>query len=400
MAFPKHQHNTKGSLSPVQIPRQTLLFFGCKEDRAGLVLAKRTPLQLSLNDKASIIFLDQPVGVGFSFDGENKTAVNTSDGAAKDVYAFLVNFFKEFPQYSRQPFHIDGVSFAGHYIPAIATEILSSANSGINLRSISINNGWIDPSTHYTSVAKFACGADPKYPTALSNEHCTSIAKSAVECQQKLQIAYNSSSSIEQASATYYCNKNILHYYETNSKKSPYDIRQNTTSPTGFFDEDILKTMPNKDGWFYNNLRRPEVVEAIGASKDFPFAGGLTTQVLRDFMNSGDWGKSLAPLIPGILAKIPVLLYYGEADVICNWLGGRDVVEQLQWPGQKTFNNASMTPWNFAGKQLGEYKTAEGLTFVKIDNMGHGPGSKHDPQRAIVINLLHSFIAKHGQFNV
>ncbi|KAF3902096.1 hypothetical protein ABW21_db0202251 [Orbilia brochopaga] len=328
------------------------------------------------------------------------TKLNTSDGAAKDVYAFLVNFFKKFPQYSQQAFHIDGVSYAGHYIPAIATEILSNADSGINLKSISINNGWIDPTIHYTTLAKFACGADPKYPAVLSNEQCGIIERSAVECQQKLQAAYNTSSSTEQAAATYYCNKNLLHYYETTTQKSPYDIRRNATSPTGFFDEATLRTMPNKDAWYYDNLRRPEVVKAIGASKDVPFAGYLTTQVLRDFMDSGDWAKSSAPLIPGIVAKIPVLLYYGEADAICSWLSGKYIIEQLQWPGRQNFSSAEMAPWNVAGKRLGEYKTAEGLTFVKIDDMGHGPGAKLDPSRATVINLLNNFIAKHGQFNM
>lgn len=68
----------------------------------------------SWNANASVIFLDQPVNVGYSYSG---SSVSNTVAAGKDVYALLTLFFKQFPQYSHQRFHISGESYAGHYIP-------------------------------------------------------------------------------------------------------------------------------------------------------------------------------------------------------------------------------------------------------------------------------------------
>ena len=67
----------------------------------------------SWNSNASVIFLDQPVNVGYSYSG---SSVSNTVAAGKDVYALLTLFFKQFPEYAKQPFHISGESYAGHYV--------------------------------------------------------------------------------------------------------------------------------------------------------------------------------------------------------------------------------------------------------------------------------------------
>ncbi|KAF9441311.1 alpha/beta-hydrolase, partial [Macrolepiota fuliginosa MF-IS2] len=64
----------------------------------------------SWNSHANIIFLDQPVNVGFSY-ADNGTTVSSSPVTGKDVHAFLELFLNRFPQYSTQPFHIAAESY-------------------------------------------------------------------------------------------------------------------------------------------------------------------------------------------------------------------------------------------------------------------------------------------------
>ena len=78
----------------------------------------------SWNNNANVIFLDQPVNVGFSYTGGKSPT--TSDGAAEDVYAFLQLFISTYSKYSTLPFHVTGESYAGHYIPAIGHTILEN----------------------------------------------------------------------------------------------------------------------------------------------------------------------------------------------------------------------------------------------------------------------------------
>lgn len=68
----------------------------------------------SWNSNASVIFLDQPVNVGFSY---SDSEVSSTQAAGKDVYAFLTMFFDQFPEYGKQDFHISGESYAGYLTP-------------------------------------------------------------------------------------------------------------------------------------------------------------------------------------------------------------------------------------------------------------------------------------------
>lgn len=57
----------------------------------------------SWNTHSNIVFLDQPVNVGYSY-GEG--SVNNSPVAGKDVYAFIELFINRFSEYSEKPFHL------------------------------------------------------------------------------------------------------------------------------------------------------------------------------------------------------------------------------------------------------------------------------------------------------
>ena len=66
------------------------------------------------------------------------------------------------------------------------------------------------------------------------------------------------------------------------------------------------------------------------------------SDINRNFLFAGDWFKPFHRLVPGILEQIPILVYAGDADYICNWLGNQAWTNKLEWPGQKDFNKASI----------------------------------------------------------
>ncbi len=74
--------------------------------------------------------VDQPVGVGFSYNNGSYRVNNTRDAATHFVQ-FLSNFFKNNPSLGlgKNPLYLAGESYAGHYIPAFADKILSDTYS-------------------------------------------------------------------------------------------------------------------------------------------------------------------------------------------------------------------------------------------------------------------------------
>lgn len=110
---------------------------------------------------ANVIFLESPVGVGFSYSNETLDFKLSGDKrTADEAFVFLLNWLKRFPEYKGRPFYISGESYGGHYVPQLAATILghnlknSSTGTSINLRGILVRvlNRLliiVTPSVHY-----------------------------------------------------------------------------------------------------------------------------------------------------------------------------------------------------------------------------------------------------------
>lgn len=309
----------------------------------------------SWNANASVIFLDQPVNVGYSY---SSGSVSDTVAAGKDIYALLTLFFKQFPEYAKQSFHISGESYAGHYIPVFAAEILSHKKRNINLQSVLIGNGLTDGFTQYEYYRPMACG-DGGWPAVLSESECQSMDNALPRCQSLITNCYDSESVWSCVPASIYCNNAIIGPYQRTGQ-NPYDVRKKCKGSNLCYDE---------LDWIQEYLNKAEVMEALGAEVDS--YDSCNFDINRNFLFAGDWMKPFHRLVPGILEKIPVLIYAGDADFICNWLGNLAWTQQLEWPGQKSYVKAPMEDLELDGKTIGSVKSGANLTFTRIHGGGH-----------------------------
>ncbi|GMP57178.1 hypothetical protein CsSME_00021368 [Camellia sinensis var. sinensis] len=75
----------------------------------------------SWNKEANMLFVESPVGVGFSYTNTSADFTKLDDVfVAEDVYNFLVNWMKRFPHFKNHDVFISGESYAGHYVPQLA----------------------------------------------------------------------------------------------------------------------------------------------------------------------------------------------------------------------------------------------------------------------------------------
>jgi len=89
---------------------------------------------------ANVIYIDNPLGVGFS----NGFSGHTEEEIAQTFYDFMKKFYLEFPEYKDNPFYITGESYGGHYIPNMALHILNQEESVVPLKGIMIGNPYVD----------------------------------------------------------------------------------------------------------------------------------------------------------------------------------------------------------------------------------------------------------------
>lgn len=76
----------------------------------------------SWHKKYSLLFIDNPVGSGFSFTDDAGLTKNSTQ-VGEQLYEGLVQFYNLFPWLQRNPMYIAGESYAGKYIPSIGYQI-------------------------------------------------------------------------------------------------------------------------------------------------------------------------------------------------------------------------------------------------------------------------------------
>ncbi|MDK0727987.1 hypothetical protein P7A73_14740, partial [Clostridium perfringens] len=72
---------------------------------------------------ANVLFVDSPVGAGFSFSWNPKGYDVGDISASLQLKTFLTKWFIEHPDYLANPFYVGGDSYAGKIVPFLAQKI-------------------------------------------------------------------------------------------------------------------------------------------------------------------------------------------------------------------------------------------------------------------------------------
>ncbi|OWM68921.1 serine carboxypeptidase-like [Punica granatum] len=317
-------------------------------------------LSLSWNDYgwdkvSNIIFVDQPTGTGFSYSSDPSDLRHNEAGVSNDLYDFLQAFFNKHPELVKNDFFITGESYAGHYIPALATRINkgNKAKEGIhiNLKGIAIGNGLTNPEIQYAAYADYALSMK-----LIGQSDYDDINSQAPSCKQEAQDCQTSEAACDEA---YEECQNIFSSIlnAADGDLNYYDIRKKCEGSL-CYDFSALETF----------LNEKSVREALGVG-DIEFvscSSKVHISMISDLM------KNLAVGIPALLEDgIRVLIYAGEYDLICNWLGNSKWVHAMQWSGRKNFVAASTVPFVVDRAEAGLLKSHGPLSFMKVRNAGH-----------------------------
>lgn len=122
-------------------------------------------------------------------------------------------------------------------------------------------------------------------------------------------------------------------------------------------------------------LRQPLVIGALNLDKQKNTGWQeCNSQVNSAFRNRNSTAS--ISLFPDILKKVPVLLFSGAEDLICNHIGTEQLISSLEWNGGRGFevtpgNWAPRREWTFEGEVAGFWQEARNLTYVLFYNASH-----------------------------
>ncbi|KAK6122771.1 hypothetical protein DH2020_043489 [Rehmannia glutinosa] len=147
---------------------------------------------------ANVIFIDAPVGTGFSYATQADSCYTSDTLSAKDTYTFLRKWLLSHPVFITNDLYISGDSYGGMIIPVVAWEISKGNEAGLepqmSLKGYSAGNPVTDNYIDQNEKIPYAHGM-----ALISDEHFESAKSSCfgqyvdpdpsnVQCIRALQL--------------------------------------------------------------------------------------------------------------------------------------------------------------------------------------------------------------------
>uniref|UniRef100_A0A1J3DKT5 Carboxypeptidase n=1 Tax=Noccaea caerulescens TaxID=107243 RepID=A0A1J3DKT5_NOCCA len=104
--------------------------------------------------KADLLFVDSPVGSGYSFVEEKDLYVKSDEEAAKDLTTLLQQLFNKNQILNQSPLYIVAESYGGKIAVKLGLSVFDSVQSGklkLHLGGVVLGDSWISPEDYVFS---------------------------------------------------------------------------------------------------------------------------------------------------------------------------------------------------------------------------------------------------------
>jgi carboxypeptidase D len=337
---------------------------------------------------AWVLYVDQPVGTGFSFTKKGNFCDN--DGAVnRDFYEFLQTFLSVYQEYFvrtenggdgnsagpvlNREFYFSGESHAGHYIPSMMDYILrmndiapqNPARIRIPLSGAAMGNPWTDPWHQYAAsdiaygygfidaaqkahldelemVCRHGIDEWMENPSNKQPKHCLSLVDAAVKASNGAK-SYN------------------VNYWDVQyppGKTTAENYFRGKLPGSG----DIIAAL-NLEGYESYFGRFSECSDEPYRALFHQDCLGVVNELVRVLDH---------PTRPRIL------FYFGMLDFVCNHVSGEKMLDALPWDRAPSWALSERYVWkintgndNEDPAPSGYVKEFENLSLLKIPNAGH-----------------------------
>lgn len=312
------------------------------DGRASLL---RRPSAETWASEFPLLFVDSPVGTGWSSASGPAGLATSQAEVAGDLVAFLDAFAALHPE-APTDLVVVGESYGGHFVPALCAALLDRPGPGRHaLRAAAVGNGFTDPPTQVLTKPQeaFAFGM-------IDERQLLQATKLATEAHDlALAGSYVAAAKSRAAMEELVINASGL---------NPHDVRT-----TEGYDRinDLMQT-------FFDLNETKDMLHIPRESKFTSFSKEVHDALMSDIMRSQQHNVEKM-----LLAGIRVLLYQGQFDWKDGVVANEAWIRSMQWPGIAGYLQAERMIWRRAvdGNVAGYWRRFKNLEQVVVLGAGH-----------------------------
>mmetsp|Transcript_14419 Transcript_14419/g.43620 ORF Transcript_14419/g.43620 Transcript_14419/m.43620 type:complete len:483 (-) Transcript_14419:261-1709(-) len=333
------------------------------------------PRKHSWAEAANLLFIDNPVGTGWSHVDKHGSFAKDNDEIVDDLMTMFRQWSKDHFEFHTSPVLLFCESYGGKMGAAFAKSIAADQASGqlqINFQGVALGDSWISPTDFLASWGPFLSTWSLLDGAPLQN--VTSIAA-------KAETALNNGKG-EESTRGYEMIQDAI-------KDATDDVDWYNALLHHIPDEDaamaataLWGTYGDQDHWRHLGRHHPEglrkwmnheVKDVIPILPKHAKWGSQSADVFDHLR--GDFMSPVITIVDDLLASgVPVTVYEGQLDLICCTLGAQAWMAKLKWPGMKNFNNGTTKPWyvrHHNTQTAGFMREHDNLALITVMGAGH-----------------------------
>ncbi|KAF0032241.1 retinoid-inducible serine carboxypeptidase [Scophthalmus maximus] len=357
-------------------------------EEIGPLNRNQEPRKTSWVQAASVLFVDNPVGTGFSYTERPDGYATDVATVASDMLVLLKHFFGERAEFQGIPFFIFSESYGGKMAAAIALELTKAIAQGTvkcNFAGVALGDSWISPLDSVMTWGPYL------YSTSLLDDYglaevngAAGDVKRAVEQQQfekATELWSVAETVVEQ-------NTNGVNFYNILTLEP--EEKLGSSAGENYIALQTRRHIRPLHSQSLSALMNGPIRKKLGIIPHNVTWGGQAEHVFSNM--AGDFMRPVVDVVNQLLTTgVNVTVYNGQLDLIVDTMGQEQWVKQLGWEGLAGFNKLRwcalddpITP-GFTGAF---YKTYKNFAFYWILRAGHMIPSDQGPMALQMMKMI------------
>ncbi|XP_037544740.1 retinoid-inducible serine carboxypeptidase [Nematolebias whitei] len=329
------------------------------------------PRKTSWVQAASVLFVDNPVGTGFSYTERPDGFATNVSTVASDMLVLLQHFFTKKPEFQSVPFYIFSESYGGKMAAAISLELTKAVAQGsmkCSFAGVALGDSWISPLDSVMTWGPYL------YSTSLLDDYGLADVSSAAE---KVKQAVENEDFLKAtelwsvAESVVEENTDGVNFYNILTQQP--DDKWTSAAGESFIALQARRHVGRLYRQSLSELMNGPIRKKLAIIPQNVTWGGQAEDVFSNM--AGDFMKPVVEVVEQLLtAGVNVTVYNGQLDLIVDTMGQEMWVNRLKWAGLPSFSKLRWTPLDdpaSPGVTGAFFKTYKNFSFYWILRAGH-----------------------------